>query len=119
MFRSTKRPVFLLLVLLALFIAVNGALSLSVGYAEGANQKRQILSLKLSWVTPDNDGDPSRLLVHREFDPDTSFNMQYQIEAILTGQEPHEPGTVRILAPKQILHKRGTSAGGNVLTEGY
>ena len=119
MFRTTKRPVFFLLVLLALFIAVNGALSLSVGYAEGPNQKRQILSLKLSWVTPDNDGDPSRLLIHREFDPDTPFSMQYQIEAILTGQEPHEPGTVRILAPKQIFHKRGTSAGGSVLTEGY
>ena len=119
MFRSTKRPVFLLLVMLALFIAVNGALSLSVGYAEGANQKRQILSLKLSWVTTDNNGDPSLLYVRREYDPDIPFSMQYQIEAILTGQEPHEPGTVRILAPKQIFHKRGTSAGGSVLTEGY
>ena len=119
MFRTTKRPVFFLLVLLALFIAVNGALSLSVGYAEGANQKRQILSLKLSWVTTDNNGDPSLLYVRREYDPDMPFSMQYQIEAILTGQEPHEPGTVRILAPKQIFHKRGTSAGGSVLTEGY
>ena len=71
MTRTIRRPVFLLFILLALFIAVNGAFSLSVGYAEGPNQKRQILSLKLSWVTPDNDGDPSRLLVHREFDPDS------------------------------------------------
>ena len=96
-----------------MWLLPNGALSLSVGYAEGPNQKRQILSLKLSWVTPDNDGDPSRLLIHREFDPDSAFSMQYQIEAILTGQEPHEPGTVRILAPQQIFHKRSTSAGGN------
>ena len=57
MFRSVKCPMFLLLFLLALFIAVNGAFSLSVGYAEGASQNGQIVSAKIEWVTPDSPSD--------------------------------------------------------------
>ena len=113
------RLVFLCLILPTLLTAAAGSLLFPGAGAEGANQARQILSLKIKWVTTDNDGDESRLYIRRDYDPDITFSMQYQIEAVLTGREPHEPGTVRILAPKQIFHKRGTSAGGSVLTEGY
>ena len=113
------RLVFLCLIMPTLLIAAAGSLLFPGAGAEGANQSRQILSLKIKWVTTDNDGDESRLYIRRDYDPDITFSMQYQIEAVLTGREPHEPGTVRILAPKQIFHKRGTTAGGSVLTEGY
>ncbi|MBQ6288402.1 MAG: Cna B-type domain-containing protein [Clostridia bacterium] len=120
MFRSVKRPMFLLLFLLALFIAVNGAFSLSVGYAEGASQNGQIVSAKIEWVTPDSpsDGQANRLFIRKHSD-DSEISMQFQINAVLTGQEPHEPGSVRILFPRQIWHERSTYyADGAVMSAG-
>ena len=120
MFRSVKRPMFLLLFLLALFIAVNGAFSLSVGYAEGASQNGQIVSAKIEWVTPDSpsDGQANRLFIRKHSD-DSETSMQFQINAVLTGQEPHEPGSVRILFPRQIWHERSTYyADGAVMSAG-
>lgn len=120
MFRSVKCPMFLLLFLLALFIAVNGAFSLSVGYAEGASQNGQIVSAKIEWVTPDSpsDGQANRLFIRKHSD-DSEISMQFQINAVLTGQEPHEPGSVRILFPRQIWHERSTYyADGAVMSAG-
>lgn len=120
MFRSVKRPMFLLLFLLALFIAVNGAFSLSVGYAEDASQNGQIVSAKIKWVTTDNDGIPERLYIQKNYgSAGETISMQYQMDIVLTGTESHEPGTVRILAPKQIFHQRTGRADGSVQAAGY
>ncbi|QUC65803.1 Spy0128 family protein [Aristaeella hokkaidonensis] len=115
MFRSIRRPVVLLLILLALFIALNGALSLSVGYAAGTVQIRDA---KLKWVTTDYDGIPERLLLKKEYDNGT-FSVQYQMDIVLTGAEAHAPGTVRITAPKQIFHQRSSRPDGSVQAAGY
>ena len=53
------RLVFLCLILPTLLTAAAGSLLFPGAGAEGANQARQILSLKIKWVTTDNDGDES------------------------------------------------------------
>ena len=80
-----------------------------------------IRNAKIEWVTPDSpaDGQANRLFI-REHGSDRDINMQFKIEITLTGQERHEPGTVRILIPKQIWHQRSSYyADGEVMAEGY
>ena len=118
MTRNARRPMLMLLALLVLFITLNGILTLSAGYAESS----QIRSAKIEWMTPDSpsDGLANRLFLRKD-DNDSEISMQFKIEVVLTGQEPHEPGSVRILFPRQIWHQRSTYyADGTVNTQqGY
>ena len=117
MIRSFRRRIFLLLAILALIIGINSVLPLSAGYAESS----QIRSAKIEWITPDSlsDGQTNRLFIRKHSD-DSETSMQFQINAVLTGQEPHEPGSVRILFPRQIWHERSTYyADGAVMSAGY
>ena len=117
MIRSFRRRIFLLLAILALIIGINSVLPLSAGYAESS----QIRSAKIEWITPDSlsDGQTNRLFIRKHSD-DSETSMQFQINVVLTGQEPHEPGSVRILFPRQIWHERSTYyADGAVMSAGY
>ena len=90
------------------------------GNAEGAAVRR-IRSAKIEWLTPDSpsDGQAYRLFL-RKHGSDSEVSMQFRIEAVLTGLEAHEPGSVRILFPRQIWHQRSTYyAGGEVMSAGY
>ena len=60
----------------------------------------QIRSAKIEWMTQDSpsDGQANRLFL-RKHSADSEVSMQFKIEVVLTGQEPHEPGSVRILFP--------------------
>ncbi len=81
----------------------------------------QIRSAKISWVTRDTveDGQANRLFL-RKHSADSEVSMQFKIEVVLTGQEPHEPGSVRILFPRQIWHQRDSYYdGGQVQSAGY
>ena len=120
MIRSFRRRIFLLLAILTLIIGINSVMPLSAGYAEGASQGNQIRSAKIEWMTPDSpsDGQANRLFIRKHSD-DSEISMQFQINAVLTGQEPHEPGSVRILFPRQIWHERSTYyADGAVMSAG-
>ena len=80
-----------------------------------------IRSAKISWVTQDTveDGQANRLLLRKQ-SADSEVSMQFEIEVVLTGQEPHEPGSVRILFPRQIWHQRDSYYdGGQVQSAGY
>ena len=80
---------------------------------------QQIRDAKLKWVTTDYDGIPERLLLKKEYDSGDTFSVQYQMDIVLTGAETHAPGTVRITAPKQIFHQRGSRPDGSVQAAGY
>ena len=114
------RRLFLLLIIPTLLTAAAGSL-LSSARADDAPQSRLIQSAKIKWVTQDSpsDGQANRLFI-REHYSNSEASMQFQIDVILTGQEPHEPGSVRILFPQQIWHQRSTYyADGAVMSQGY
>lgn len=80
-----------------------------------------IRSAKIEWMTQDSpsDGQANRLFL-RKHSADSEVSMQFKIEVVLTGQEPHEPGSVRILFPRQIWHQRDSYYdGGQVQSAGY
>lgn len=115
--RKIMRLVFLWLILPTLLTAAAGFLMPAEAWAEAS----QIRSAKIEWMTPDSpsDGQANRLFIRKHSD-DSEISMQFQIEVVLTGQEPHEPGSVRVLFPRQIWHQRDTYyAGGQVQSAGY
>ena len=116
--RKIMRLVFFWLILPTLLTAAAGFLMPAEAWAEAS----QIRSAKIEWLTPDSveDGQANRLFI-REYYSTSDASMQFEITIVLTGQEPHEPGSVRILFPRQIWHQRSTYyADGTVNTQqGY
>ena len=86
-----------------------------------ADPVSQIDSLLIQWVTQDtvSDGIASRLY-RRVDNTDSRISMQFQINVSFTGEHSYAPGTIRILIPRQIFHKRSSYyTGGAVMSEGY
>ena len=111
------RKLLLLFVLVtALVFSMADGILRSPARAAGA---QQIRDAKLKWVTTDYDGIPERLLLKKEYDNGDTFSVQYQMDIVLTGAETHAPGTIRITAPKQIFHQRGSRPDGSVQAAGY
>ena len=115
-YRLIRRMAVLFFLVPALLAACGSFMS---ARAEGPSQTRLITSLKIKWTATDNDGIESRLKVTRDYDPYTAFSIQYQIDFSLAGREAHEPGSVRVLVPRQIFHKRSGTADGSVMAAGY
>ena len=115
--KKTGRQLVLFLFILALAFTAAG----SFAHTARADSARQIKSVKIKWMTPDtvSDGNDARLSLRKLNNPSSPLSMQYQIDLILTGEKAHEPGSIRILVPKQIWHKRSDRADGSVLAEGY
>ncbi len=116
---NVRRPLIILLVTLALLFSAAAGSMLPAALAD--SEPHQIRSANIKWVTRDDveDGQANRLFIRKHSD-DSEISMQFQIDAVLTGQEPHEPGSVRILFPRQIWHQRDTYyAGGQVQSTGY
>ena len=104
------------LAVMLVFLMFDNIFMPRVAHAGGAIQIRDA---KLKWVTTDYDGIPERLLLKKEYDNGDTFSVQYQMDIVLTGAEAHEPGSIRITAPKQIFHQRSSRPDGSVQTEGY
>lgn len=107
------------LLLTVLLFAAAGIFAAPFAQADGT--PAQIRSAKIMWVTQDStdDGQVNRLFLRKD-GSDSEISMQFQIDVILTGREPHEPGSVRILFPRQIWHARDTYYGdGAVQSAGY
>ena len=114
--KKTKRVIAIILSVLVLFLSARDLFIPHQALAAGAVQIRDA---KLKWVTTDYDGIPERLLLKKEYDNGDKFTLQYEMEIVLSGAETHEPGTIRITAPKQIFHQRSSRPDGSVQTEGY
>ena len=107
------------LLLAVLLFAAAGIFAAPFAQADGT--PAQIRSAKIEWLTPDSpsDGQANRLFIRKQ-DSDIEISMQFQVEIVLTGLEPHEPGSVRILFPRQIWHQRDSYYnGGQVQSAGY
>ena len=81
----------------------------------------QIDNLRIHWVTADSvpDGQASRLYLYAD-NPDSRISLQYQIDVSFTGQQSYAPGSIRVLVPRRIFHKRSPYfTNGSVLDEGY
>ncbi len=86
-----------------------------------ADSAPQIDNLRIQWLTEDSvsDGIASRLY-QRVNNPGSSISMQYQIDVSFTGESSYAPGSIRILIPRQVFHKRNLDfMNGTVLEEGY
>nr|MCR5376141.1 Cna B-type domain-containing protein [Lachnospiraceae bacterium] len=120
MFRKSAGKAVSILLACVLVFSLIGIVPEGKGITAKA-EASQIRSAKISWVTQDTveDGQANRLFL-RKHSADSEVSMQFEIEVVLTGQEPHEPGSVRILFPRQIWHQRDSYyAGGQVQSEGY
>ena len=114
---TMRRPLIILLVTLVLLFSAAAGSKLPAALAD--SEPHQIRSAKIEWLTPDSveDGQANRLFI-REYYSNSDASMQFEITIVLTGQEPHEPGSVRILFPRQIWHQRSTYyADGTVNTQ--